>query len=147
MGIQPALLQYSFDEGPPQPVLLDSASLKPDVILLLDAFFHVVIWRGEKVQAWYDAKYQEKEEYANFKALLQAPAEDAKQILNDRFPVPRYIQTNAGGSQARFLTSKVNPSTTHNNAGGFGGESSVVLTDDVSLKVFMEHLIKLAVQS
>merc|ERR1712060_125841 len=128
-------LQYSFDEGPPQPVLLDSASLKPDVILPLDAFFHVVIWRGEKVQAWYDAGYQEKEEYANFKSLLQAPAEDAKQILNDRFPVPRYIQTNAGGSQARFLTSKVNPSTTYNNAGGggFGGpvaDSSMVFTDD-----------------
>jgi len=150
--IQPALLQYSFDEGPPQPVLLDAASLKPNVILLLDAFFHVVIWRGEMIQAWYDAGYQDKEEYANFKMLLQAPAEDAKQILSDRFPVPRYIQTNAGGSQARFLTSKVNPSTTHNTSGqGFGPsgspDSSVVITDDVSLKVFMEHLIRLAVQS
>uniref|UniRef100_A0A7S4RUH7 Protein transport protein SEC23 n=1 Tax=Alexandrium monilatum TaxID=311494 RepID=A0A7S4RUH7_9DINO len=149
--IQPALLQYSFDEGPPQPVLLDAASLKPNVILLLDAFFHVVIWRGEMIQAWYDAGYQDKEEYANFKMLLQAPAEDAKQILADRFPVPRYIQTNAGGSQARFLTSKVNPSTTHNTNQGFGPsgspDSSVVITDDVSLKVFMEHLIKLAVQS
>merc|ERR550525_838310 len=112
--IQPALLQYTFDEGPPQPVQLDAQSLKNNVILLLDAFFHVVIWRGEMIQAWYDAGYQEKEEYANFKMLLQAPAEDAKQILADRFPVPRYIQTNAGGSQARFLTSKVNPSTTHN---------------------------------
>ena len=27
--IQPALLQYSFEEGPPQPVLLDATSLKP----------------------------------------------------------------------------------------------------------------------
>merc|ERR1712217_378925 len=141
--IQPALLQYSFDEGPPQPVLLDATSLKPNVILLLDAFFHVVIWRGEKIQAWYDAGYQEKEEYANFKALLQAPAEDAKQILADRFPVPRYIQTNAGGSQARFLTSRVNPSTTYTNSSGFGGGAenpSQLFTDDVSLKVFMEHL-------
>eukprot|EP00928_Gymnodinium_smaydae_P053280 TRINITY_DN3730_c0_g3_i1.p1 TRINITY_DN3730_c0_g3~~TRINITY_DN3730_c0_g3_i1.p1 ORF type:complete len:787 (-),score=178.75 TRINITY_DN3730_c0_g3_i1:124-2391(-) len=146
--IQPALLQYSFDEGPPQPVLLDSGSLKPNVILLLDSFFHIVIWRGETIQAWYDAGYQEKEEYANFKELLMAPAEDAKRILEDRFPVPKFIQTNAGGSQARFLTSKVNPSTTHNSGGGFGGsDSSVVLTDDVSLKVFMEHLIRLAVQS
>merc|ERR1712217_93028 len=147
--IQPALLQYSFDEGPPQPVLLDSASLRPNVILLLDAFFHVVIWRGEMIQTWYDAGYQEREEYANFAALLRAPAEDAKSILGDRFPVPRYIQTNAGGSQARFLTSKVNPSTTHNSQSSFGGgsDSSHVITDDVSLKVFMEHLIKLAVQS
>lgn len=148
--IQPALLQYSFDEGPPQPVLLDAASLKPNVILLLDSFFHVVIWRGETIQAWYEAGYQEKDEYANFKQLLVAPAEDAKSILGDRFPVPKFIQTSAGGSQARFLTSKVNPSQTHNNATmGFGGgtDSSVVITDDVSLKVFMEHLIRLSVQS
>jgi len=149
--IQPALLQYSFEEGPPTPVLLDAGSLKPNVILLLDAFFQVVIWRGEMIQAWYDQGYQDKEEYANFRALLQAPAEDAKQILNDRFPAPRFVQTNAGGSQARFLTSRVNPSTTHNsnNAGGFGqaDSSSHVVTDDVSLKVFMEHLVRLAVQS
>jgi len=149
--IQPALLQYSFDEGPPVPVLLDAASLKPNVILLLDAFFHIVIWRGETIQAWYDAGYQDKEEYANFKQLLQAPAEDAKQILADRFPVPRYIQTNAGGSQARFLTSRVNPSTTYaSNNSGFGGGAdnpSQLFTDDVSLKVFMEHLVRLAVQS
>lgn len=146
--IQPALLQYNLNAGPPQPVLLDASSLKPNVILLLDAFFHVVIWRGETIQAWFDARYQEKEEYANFKALITAPAEDAKRILSDRFPVPKYMQTNAGGSQARFLTSKVNPSNTHNSSGGFvNGEGSVVITDDVSLKVFMEHLIKLAVQS
>merc|ERR1719408_669768 len=148
--IQPALLMYSLSGGPPQPVLLDATSLKSNVILLLDTFFHVVIWRGETIQAWYDAGYQEKEEYANFKQLLQAPAEDAKAILEDRFPVPKFIQTNAGGSQARFLTSKVNPSQTHNNvSAGFGGgaDSSVVITDDVSLKVFMEHLIRLSVQS
>jgi len=140
--MQPALLQYTFEEGPPQPVLLDSASLRPDVVLLMDDFFHVVIWRGEKIQAWFDAGYHEKEEYANFRTLLQAPATDAKSILGDRFPVPKFIQTNAGGSQARFLTSKVNPSTS-----GAGGENAGLFTDDVSLKVFMEHLIKLAVQS
>jgi protein transport protein SEC23 len=147
--IQPALMEYSFDEGPPRPVLLDSNSLKPNVILLLDAFFHVVIWRGETIQHWYDAGYQEREEYANFKTLIMAPAEDCKHIMQERFPVPRFIQTNAGGSQARFLTSKVNPANTHNNSDQYGGGAagSVVITDDVSLKVFMEHLIKLAVQS
>merc|ERR1712183_804263 len=127
--IQPALLQYSFDEGPPQPVLLDANSLKPNVILLLDAFFHVVIWRGETIQAWYEAGYQEKEEYANFKTLIMTPAEDAKQILQSRFPVPKFIQTSAGGSQARFLTSKVNPSNTHTNTSGYeSAGGSVVIT-------------------
>merc|ERR1719502_608544 len=145
--IQPALIRYSFDDAP-KPVLLDANSLKPNVILLLDAFFHVVVWRGETIQHWWEAGYQEKEEYANFKALIMAPAEDCKQIMNSRFPVPKFIQTNAGGSQARFLTSKVNPSNTHSNTSGFESSGgSVVITDDVSLKVFMEHLIKLAVQS
>ena len=32
--------------------------------------------------------------------------------------MPRYIVTEHGGSQARFLLSKVNPSQTHNNMWG-----------------------------
>ena len=106
--IQPALLEYSFDEGPPKPVLLDASSLKPNVILVLDTFFLLVIWRGETIQQWYDAKYQESPEYENFRQLLIAPEDDCKQILSDRFPAPKFIQTAAGGSQARFLLSKVN---------------------------------------
>eukprot|EP00929_Paragymnodinium_shiwhaense_P069086 TRINITY_DN34850_c0_g1_i3.p1 TRINITY_DN34850_c0_g1~~TRINITY_DN34850_c0_g1_i3.p1 ORF type:complete len:759 (-),score=146.65 TRINITY_DN34850_c0_g1_i3:222-2498(-) len=148
--MQPALLQYSIEGGPPHPVLLDASSLRSNVVLLLDSFFHVVIWRGEAIQAWYDQGYHEKEEYANFKQLLTMPAEDAKQILSDRFPVPKFIQTNAGGSQARFLTSKVNPSTTHNtdmgHIAGSSPDTQVVFTDDVSLKVFMEHLVTMAMQ-
>jgi len=140
--IQPALLQYSFDNLQPQPVLLDSTSLKSDVILLMDSFFHVVIWRGEKIQGWYDSGYQDLEEYANFKALLQAPTLAAKQIMAERFPSPKFVQTNAGGSQARFVTSKVNPSTIHHGP----MDATAVITDDQSLKAFMENLIKLAVK-
>jgi protein transport protein SEC23 len=148
--IQPVLLQYCLaEEGRPLPVpvLLDEASMKPEVVLLFDAFFHVVIWRGETIQAWYDAGYQEQPEYAHFKALLQAPAEDAKQILSrsDRFPVPRYVQTNKRGSQERFVTAKVSPSGTQSES-GTGVTNADVQTDDVSLKVFMEHLVRLAVQ-
>ncbi|CAK9046576.1 Protein transport protein SEC23 [Durusdinium trenchii] len=110
---------------------------KPNVILLLDAFFHVVIWRGpvaksagrpkgEMIQAWYDAGYQEKDEYANFKAR-------------------------AAKVCGLALCPLVNPSQTHNSSGGgpYQGQSdsSVVITDDVSLKVFMEHLIRLAVRA
>lgn len=140
--IQPTLLQYSFDEGPPIPVALDASSLKSDVILLMDDFFHVVMWRGEKIQQWHASGLQEMEEYANFKALLQAPALDAKEILADRFPVPKFVQTSAGGSQARFVKAKVNPS----NEGANHANSDAVITDDVSLKAFMENLIKLAVK-
>lgn len=47
----------------------------------------------------------------------------------DRFPIPRYIDCDQGGSQARFLLSKVNPSTTHASAYGGGGQA--IPTDDV----------------
>lgn len=143
--IQPALQEYSF-EAYARPVLLDATSLKSNVILLLDSFFYVVIWRGETIQAWYDAGYQEKEDYASFKQLLAEPENDARVVLNERFPVPKFVVTSNGGSQERFLKSKVNPSVTYNTEMN-GGTGQAVITDDVSLKVFMEHLIRLAVMS
>ncbi|XP_037546195.1 protein transport protein Sec23B [Nematolebias whitei] len=145
--IQPILYSYSF-YGPPEPVLLDSSSILPDRILLMDTFFQLVIYHGETIAQWRKAGYQEMAEYENFKQLLQAPLDDAQEILQTRFPMPRYVDTEHGGSQARFLLSKVNPSQTHNNLYAWGQESGApILTDDVSLQVFMDHLKKLAVSS
>ncbi|PIO29796.1 hypothetical protein AB205_0202040 [Aquarana catesbeiana] len=145
--IQPILYSYSF-YGPPEPVLLDSSSILQDRILLMDTFFQIVIYLGETIAQWRKAGYQDMPEYENFKHLLQAPLDDAQEILQSRFPMPRYINTEHGGSQARFLLSKVNPSQTHNNLYNWGQESGApILTDDVSLQVFMDHLKKLAVST
>ncbi|KAJ1954019.1 GTPase-activating protein S23 [Dispira parvispora] len=143
--IQPTLMSYGFDT-PATPVLLDSVSIKPDVILLLDTFFHILIWHGETIAQWRKAGYQDQPNYENFKELLEAPQQEAQELLVDRFPVPRYIVCDQGGSQARFLLTKLNPSTTHMSGGQYGMPSEqAVLTEDVSLQVFMEHLIKLTV--
>ncbi|XP_041353261.1 protein transport protein Sec23A-like isoform X2 [Gigantopelta aegis] len=145
--IQPILYAYSF-HGPPEPVLLDTSSIQADRILLMDTFFQIVIYHGETINQWKKQGYDDLPEYANFKQLLQAPVDDAQEILQTRFPMPRYIVTEAEGSQARFLLWKVNPSQTHNNMYGWGQDAgSPVLTDDVSLQVFMDHLKKLAVSS
>uniref|UniRef100_A0AAQ5ZN29 Protein transport protein SEC23 n=1 Tax=Amphiprion ocellaris TaxID=80972 RepID=A0AAQ5ZN29_AMPOC len=145
--IQPILYSYSF-YGPPEPVLLDSSSILPDRILLMDTFFQLVIYHGETIAQWRKAGYQDMAEHEVFKLLLQAPLDDAQEILQTRFPMPRYIDTEHGGSQARFLLSKVNPSQTHNNLYAWGQETGApILTDDVSLQVFMDHLKKLAVSS
>lgn len=149
--IQPALFSYQLD-APVTSVQLDVAALRADVILMLDSFFHVVVWYGDTIHAWREQGFDQNPEYSNFAELLETPIRDAKEVLQHRFPAPKFVCCNAGGSQARFLLAKVNPSATHNTlaelAGGFGGEQSTfVITDDVSLKVFMEHLIKLAVQS
>jgi protein transport protein SEC23 len=79
--MQPSLMCYSFN-GPPQAALLDSASIKPDVILLLDTFFHVLIWHGETIVQWRDAKYHEQPNYEGFKMLLEAPKADAQVFLS-----------------------------------------------------------------
>lgn len=50
--IQPTLDSYTFDQDGGQPVLLDSASIQPTHILLLDTFFHILIFHGETVAQW-----------------------------------------------------------------------------------------------
>uniref|UniRef100_H2ZP53 Protein transport protein SEC23 n=1 Tax=Ciona savignyi TaxID=51511 RepID=H2ZP53_CIOSA len=72
----------------------------------------------QTIDQWKKAGYQEKPEYENFRQLLQAPVDDAQDILATRFPIPRYIETQHAGSQARFLLHKVNPSQTHNTMWG-----------------------------
>ncbi|ANB15996.1 GTPase-activating protein SEC23 [Sugiyamaella lignohabitans] len=142
--VQPTLTAYEIDKDEPEPVLLDSLSVNPNRILLLDTFFHILIYHGETIAAWRKQKYQELPEYENFKQLLEAPRQDASALLIDRFPLPRFIDTEARGSQARFLFSRLNPSKSASDIGS-PVAGAVVLTDDVSLQDFMEYLIKLCV--
>ncbi|KAI9842346.1 MAG: GTPase-activating protein S23 [Thelocarpon superellum] len=145
--VQPTLDSYTFDQEGSQAVLLDSTSIQPDHILLLDTFFHILIFHGETISEWKKVGYQEQDGYENFRSLLEKPKEDARELIQDRFPLPRFIVCDAGGSQARFLLSKLNPSTTH-TSGAYGGVSQTaqtIFTDDVSLQTFMDHLMKLAV--
>jgi protein transport protein SEC23 len=143
--IQPALIQYSF-QGPPQPVLLDATSVKPDVILLLDDFFMVLLFHGETIAQWREQGYQDRPEHETFRQLLSTPREEAATLMEQRFPVPRYVVCDQHKSQARFLMSKVNPSVTHNQLPDGSGVAPV-FTDDVSYFVFMEHLIKFSVSN
>ncbi|WBW75223.1 COPII cargo receptor subunit Sec23a [Schizosaccharomyces osmophilus] len=144
--IQPTLLSFSLEHPDGKPVLLDAVSVKSDAILLLDTFFHILIFHGDTIAQWRNAGYHEKPEYANLKELLQGPRVEAAELLVDRFPIPRFIVCDQGGSQGRFLLSRINPSETHNSATIYGAPSAhAVLTDDVSLQVFMSHLKKLAV--
>jgi len=119
--------------------------MKPNVILLLDCFFYVCIWKGDTIHKWEIAKYQENPEFENFKGLLEAPLEDAKYIMQERFPMPRFFTTFPGETNERKLLSKVNPSSlSQNNSTVAEGN---FFTEDVSLNLFMQHLIRMAVQS
>jgi len=54
--------------------------------------------------------------------MLQTPQKDALEIVNKRFPVPRLVDCDQNGSQARFLTAKLNPSATHSTQATHGSE-------------------------
>ena len=53
----------------------------------------------QTIHEWRKQGYQEQPEYENFKQLLNAPVDDAQEILQTRFPMPRYIDTEHEGSQ------------------------------------------------
>lgn len=141
--VQPTLFQYSFD-GPPIPVLLDICSVSPDVILLFDSYFHVVIHYGSKIAQWRKLGYHRDPNHESFRKLLEAPELDAEQLVAERIPVPKLIKCDQHSSQARFLLAKLNPSVTQDST--YADGSDVIFTDDVSLQVFIEHLQSLAVQ-
>jgi hypothetical protein len=76
VAIQPTLMSYGLDSEP-SPVLLDSVSIQDNTILLLDTFFHILIFHGATIAQWRKAGYHEQEDYANLKELLQRPKDDA----------------------------------------------------------------------
>jgi len=141
--IQPTLFQYSFD-GPPVPVLLDVRSIFADVILLFDSYFHVVIHYGSKIAQWKKLGYHKDPNHENLRKLLEAPEIDAQQVMVERVPAPKLIKCDQHSSQARFLLAKLNPSVTQNST--FVDGSEIILTDDLSLQDFIDHLQALAVK-
>lgn len=143
--IQPTLDEYSFN-GPPRPVLLSAASIAPDKIFLLDTFFHVIVFSGETIKDWRNKGYQNDPNFANFKALLEAPKVDAANLMKDRFPQPRYIECDQGSSPARFVYAVIDPDPGRGGPGRAAGDQ-LFFTEDVSYETFMEHLKKLVVSS
>ncbi len=149
--IQPTLTSFTPSEGA-KPVALDTSAMHPGCILLLDTFFHIVVWYGSQIVQWRnDINSLSEDARPLFVQLLNAPLEEARQSMRDRFPTPRFIECVEGGSQARFLVAKLDHSRKTNAANGslasqLDGPPGV-FTDDVSLSVFLSHLSKVAVQN
>lgn len=110
--IQPTLKRFSF-AGPPTPVPLDATSLQPDVILLLDSYFIVLVYHGEQIAAWVKEGIHKNPAYAHFARLLHDPETQAQELIQrGRFPCPRLLVCQQNSSNARHLTYKLNPPNT-----------------------------------
>ena len=132
--IQPLLFEYTPDNPAPNPVYLDLNSLKNDCVLLLDTFFHVVVWHGNDVVKWREEGYQDQEGYENIKQMLEDPQDYAQNIVVERLPKPRFVSCDAGSGQERLLKCTVNPSSDTKSR----MQESGFWSDDVDLKVFMD---------
>ena len=115
--------------------------MKSDVVLLLDAFFFVCVWYGEDVCKWRDAGYQNDPEYENIKNMLDNPVDYAQTIISERLPVPKYVSADYGSGQERLIKSVLDPNLDNSS----NIKEGTFISDDVSLHVFLEHLIKKAV--
>ena len=141
--IQPMLLSYSPDEADYKPVSLEAENMKPDRVLLLDAYFFICIWYGEDVCSWREAGYQNEPEYENIKNMLDNPMDYAQSIIMERMPTPRFVSADYNSGQERLIKSVLDPSLegTQNFKEGY------FFSDDVTLKAFNEFLIKKVVTS
>eukprot|EP00494_Astrolonche_serrata_P027975 UN28240 len=89
--IQPNLICYWHDAEPAN-VLLDVASRKSEVILLLDTFFSVVKWTGDEVAEWRKTNIREEEEYKYIGEFMDQAEDDTVNRCRERFPYPTEIR-------------------------------------------------------
>jgi len=109
----------------------------------LTLFFNIVVWYGKDMNSWRnDVNLAENPEYKWLFELLELPCTERQRRAIERQPYPVIITTWDDESQERFLTSKLNPS---GGAPSEYGEAQKILTENVSLRVFMDHLKHLAV--
>ncbi|WUR02275.1 protein transport protein SEC23 [Vairimorpha necatrix] len=132
--IKPSLISYHYENGI-MPVELDTKSLQPDVILVLDTLHNVVVSRGSYVANWINEKYHEQEEYASLKEVIDQSEEYARELCK-RLPTPQFCITEEGKSQQRIVHHYVNPSS-----------SGVVITENISYDKFYDALCRVVVNS
>jgi protein transport protein SEC23 len=75
--------------------------------------------------------------------MLENPIEYVQSTVTERIPVPRFVTCDFQSPQERLIKSVLNPNVNSNSKLVEQG----YYNDDVSCKVFMDHLKKKAVQS
>lgn len=71
--IQPALFSYTLENSQTQPLQCEIESLKSDIIILVDTYFHVLIWHGQTIHEWVKQEYHLQDEFQHLKVLLEKP--------------------------------------------------------------------------
>jgi protein transport protein SEC23 len=142
--MQPSLESFTLDADS-EPVFLSASSVTPNNVLLLDTFFHIVVHTGSNIANWRKAGYHLNPDHENLKELIEQPIATAAGFMQDRMPLPMYVECDQGTSQARFLIASVDPAITHmSSQPGLPDQAGqMILTEDASLQVFIDKLTQI----
>lgn len=132
--IKPSLISFHY-QGDINPVELDTTSLNPECMLVLDTFHNVLFWKGKYVENWINEGLDKQPEYEFFKNTIEE-AKNYSLSLLDRVPVPQYKETVEGKSQERILLHYVNPS-----------QEGVLHTEKIDYKRFYQTLCRFIVRT
>eukprot|EP00708_Paratrimastix_pyriformis_P002533 GAFH01001281.1.p1 GENE.GAFH01001281.1~~GAFH01001281.1.p1 ORF type:complete len:530 (-),score=184.69 GAFH01001281.1:159-1580(-) len=139
--IYPCLFAWEYGKEM-EPCLLDINTISESRILLLDNFFRITVHHGLQVAEWRRQYKENPTALQHLRPFLEAPNAEINKILAERFPVPSVLICDQNSSQARFLTSQLNPSIA---AGAASPAGAAYFSDDVCLKKFMDSLVRLVV--
>jgi len=48
-------------------------AIKPDIVILVDTYFHVLIWHGQTIHEWVKLEYHLMDDYQHLKNMLEKP--------------------------------------------------------------------------
>lgn len=128
--LQPSLLEWAVS-GAQRPVPLDTASVKNDNVVVLDAFFTVAVHYGTSVADWRNRGFMDDPQYPHIRPLVTTPLIVGRQLASARFPPARLIVCDQNGSAARFVKFRLNPSLTHK--GSMDGVRTVLVCECVHI--------------
>ncbi|ODV71416.1 vWA-like protein [Cyberlindnera jadinii NRRL Y-1542] len=96
--LYPLLLEFDTDKE--REVPLTASSIKSNVILLMDTYFHVIVHWGSQVSQWNETS----QDHEGITKMIESTR---KYDIGSRLPLPRYVQCVEGDSQSRFLKAQL----------------------------------------
>jgi len=160
--IQPELIVFPLD-GQPYAAPLSRDVAQPSRIVLLDCFLMLVVWYPTDVATWRSQKIHLDPAYENVAEMMRGPVRRVTQILESRFPCPRFVECVEKLSQSRFFYSRIPllqappGKATHdvglrapndaNSSAAAGGAPRDDYDDDLAFESFMNHLRFLVAQT
>lgn len=135
-------MEYSLNAEEPLTVLPDIDCLKKDVVLLVDTFFNVILWRGLNIKAWMDQNFHKDPQYEHLAKMIENSEKDSNETIEQRVLYPNKIQAHFGSPTERLLKSKLNPENKTMVGANEAMDSGNFISDEATLSSFVAKILQ-----